>query len=272
MPGRFRSSDIALARRIEAGHADSTILASNSQDSGSAVEAIAGGWAVILSADSPFNQAVGIGMSGPVPETEMDRLERFYHERGSPAIIDLCALADPSALIMVQQRGYVVREMTNVLVRGVESAEPESRGPGLSVEPVDAAGIEAWARLVMRGFLETDEIPEDQAAALARSAPSLYAFFGLIDGERLAGAAMEVQRGLATLFGDATLIPGRGRGLQLLMIRERLRRAAELGCDLASASVWPGTVSHRNYERAGFELVYMRVKVSLAKPLDRAAC
>ncbi len=227
---------------------------------------MAGGWAVFVDTDSPFNQAVAVGMSGPLPDTEMDRLERFYHDRGSPAIIDLCALADPSALILVQQRGYVVREITNVLVRGIEKTTLEPGAAGLTIEPVGEGVSGDWSRLVMRGFMETDDIPEEQATALANAAPTQHMFFGLIDGERIGGAAMEVQHGLATLFGDATLVRGRGRGLQLRLIQERLHRAAELGCDLASASVWPGTVSHRNYERAGFQLVYMRVKVSLAKP------
>jgi hypothetical protein len=75
---------------------------------------------------------------------------------------------------------------------------------------------------------------------------------------------MDVHAGLATLIGDATLVPARGRGLQLALIRHRLRRAAQLGCDLASASVVPGSISHRNYERAGFHFVYARVKVSRA--------
>jgi hypothetical protein len=73
---------------------------------------------------------------------------------------------------------------------------------------------------------------------------------------------MDVHAGLATLFGDSTLVQARGHGLQLALIRHRLLRAAQLGCDLATASVVPGGVSHRNYERAGFELVYGRVMVS----------
>ncbi len=94
--------------------------------------------------------------------------------------------------------------------------------------------------------------------------PRIEAFFGLWESTRGAGAAMDVHAGLATFFGDATLVPARGHGLQVALIRQRLRRAAELGCDLATASVVPGSSSHRNYERAGFQLVYGRVMVALA--------
>jgi len=54
---------------------------------------------------------------------------------------------------------------------------------------------------------------------------------------------------------------GRGRGFQSALIAERLRQAARNGCDLAMASVLPGSLSHRNYERAGFQLIYMRVNL-----------
>jgi hypothetical protein len=87
------------------------------------------------------------------------------------------------------------------------------------------------------------------------------AFFGLDGGRRVAGAAMAVQTGLATLFGDATLVQARGHGMQLALIRHRIRRAVQLGCDLASAAVVPGGISNRNYERAGFQLVYARIMV-----------
>ncbi len=39
----------------------------------------------------------------------------------------------------------------------------------------------------------------------------------------------------------------------------RLAAAQQQGCDVAMASVLPGSASHRNYERAGFELVYIRM-------------
>jgi hypothetical protein len=35
-----------------------------------------------------------------------------------------------------------------------------------------------------------------------------------------------------------------------------------MGCDLASASVMPGSISHRNYERAGFQMLYARIMVA----------
>ncbi len=65
----------------------------------------------------------------------------------------------------------------------------------------------------------------------------------------------------ALLFADSTLEKYRGRGLHLALIRARLQHAAELGCDLATASTAPGSTSQRNYERAGFRVIYTKLNM-----------
>jgi GNAT superfamily N-acetyltransferase len=261
----FSSTDMALARRIEAGHAHSAMASTR----GISVEAIAGGWAIFHQADSPVTQAIGVGMNGSVASAELDRLEAFFHHRGSAAIIDLCTLADASLLGMIQERAYVVREISHVLVRRLDPHENFAAAtPGISVQPVAPHEFPSWVRLTLQGFAGQDDIPEEQVAMMASANPWPEAFLGLWDTSRVATAAMDVHAGLATLFGDATLVQARGHGLQLALIRHRLQRAAQLGCDLATASVLPGSISHRNYERAGFQLVYARVMVSRALSRD----
>jgi len=257
---RFSSADVALAQRIEAGHAHSGKLFAHPD----ALESVAGGWAVFQGIDSPMTQAIGIGMSGPVRPADLDRLEAFFHERGSPAVIDLCTLAEPGLLAMIVDRGYVVREISNVMVRRLDRSEtfPDKPGEGIAVQAVAESDRRSWARLIIQGFSGEENAPEEHVAFLAASRPGLEAFFGSFGGARVSTAATGAEAGLATLFGDATLASARGHGLQLALIRHRLRRAAELGCDLASASVVPGGSSHRNYERAGFQLVYARIMVA----------
>ena len=87
-----------------------------------------------------------------------------------------------------------------------------------------------------------------------------------LGGKPAAAAGMSMEAGVALLAGDATLPASRGLGLQGLLVRERIARAARAGCDLAMACVLPGSGSHRNYERAGFQLVYMRVNVKRPRP------
>jgi len=53
----------------------------------------------------------------------------------------------------------------------------------------------------------------------------------------------------------------RKRGAQSILIGARLTWAVEQGCDLATTTTQPGSSSQRNYERAGFRVVYTRAKV-----------
>jgi hypothetical protein len=164
---------------------------------------------------------------------------------------------------MLQERGYQIREIANVLLRRVDQDEKfDLDPPGLAVEPVAVQEFPSWARMVVQGFAGADDVPEEHVAMLTSDDPRLHAFFGSWNASRCGGAAMDVHEGLATFFGDATLVHARGHGVQLALLRQRLQKAAELGCDLATASVVPGSISHRNYERAGFQLVYGRVMVS----------
>jgi predicted acetyltransferase len=65
--------------------------------------------------------------------------------------------------------------------------------------------------------------------------------------------------GLAILFADSTAARYRRRGFHRELIAVRLREARTQGCDLAAASVSPGSASQRNYERAGFQVAYTKV-------------
>jgi GNAT superfamily N-acetyltransferase len=267
MTAWYSTADRALAQRIELGHAHSGLAFAQAAEP--AVEEIAGGWAVFQGIDLPSTQALAVGMRGPVTKEEMDRLEDFFHSRGSAAIIDLCTLADPSVLEMTQDRGYVVREISNVLARPLElnlkledgTANQQSE---ISMEEAEPQGIREWARIVIAGFSETEEVAEDQVATLTTPSASARALFSLYQGKRVGAAGMDLHNGVATFFGDATLKQWRGRGLQLASIRHRLRQAAVAGCDAASASTLPGSTSHRNYERAGFQLLYVRTMLGRA--------
>ena len=70
---------------------------------------------------------------------------------------------------------------------------------------------------------------------------------------------MKIRYGLATLFADSTATRYRRRGLQRDLISVRLKEAHARSCDLATASVSPGSISQRNYERAGFQVAYTKI-------------
>ncbi len=212
---------------------------------------------------SPMTHAVGIGFRGSVPDQEMKGIERFFRERGSSCVIDLCPLADASVLGFLQAQPYRVTEFSNVLARRISPDEIFVQSSGEQAADLRIASeheIPYWARVVSEGFSEYMPVSDDMVDLMAATCQNAQCWFAGRD-EPAGGAAMSVQEDVALFFGDALLRRARGRGWQSLLIRARLAAAQRQGCDLAMATVLPGSVSHRNYERAGFELIYMRVNL-----------
>ena len=62
-------------------------------------------------------------------------------------------------------------------------------------------------------------------------------------------------------YADAAAsFSGERGGLQSALLRERMRYAAERGCDLAMMVAEAGSESQRNAERQGFRIAYTRLK------------
>ncbi len=258
MGSTFRSSDLELARRLEAAEAANAFSLARAA-SGFETEAIAGGCAIFAGANSPLTHAMGCGLSGPVSADEIERLEAFFFTRGSECLIDLCPMADLGLVQAVIDRGYSIIEFNNLLVRKLTPADGEWSFVGTHIEPVVEATRIEWINLVADSF----EAPAELLSNVPVYGDTLLVRLG---GMPAAAAGMATEDGVALLFGDATLQGSRGLGLQSGLIRERVARAARAGCDLAMACVLPGSGSHRNYERAGFQLFYMRVNIKRSIP------
>ncbi len=260
------SSDRALAARLEAVEAENVagmarLLGRVLPGSGAAAEPLGGGFAVFAGLGSPMTHAVGIGMNGPVSAQEFDRLEEFFRARGSASVIDLCPLADLSVVEHIQARGYRILEFNNLLARRTASEDQFTRSPEWRVEIAAADQMEIWTRTVMQGFEEREEVNPESLRVMSATCSGGLCWLGM-EGKQPAGAAaMVLHEGAAAFYGDATLVHARRRGLQSALISARLEYARDQGCDLAFATVLPGSSSHRNYERAGFQLIYMRVNL-----------
>lgn len=239
-------ADLALARRIEWAEAR------NAAGCGESIE-IAGGLAAFSGVGSPLTHAVGLGLNAPVTASELDRLEDFYRSRGSGISIELCPLADWSLLELLGQRGYRIVECNNVL------AAPIAGTPDARVHITRDECL--WSRIMLEGFFNRPEFTalELDTAARVFHLENASAFLALSHGAPAAAGAMNTRGNLALLFADGTLPPYRHQGLHLALIRARLHHAANLACDLATAATMPGSVSQRNYERAGFRVLYTKL-------------
>lgn len=271
MPHMFSTADLALARRVEAaeaanGFSVARAVATASPGTGAVAEPFLGGCALFGGVGSPMTHALGIGMSGPVTSEDLDRMEAFFRQRGSPVLIDLCPLADVSLLELVFSRGYRVIEFNNVIIRRISGEEARPQPVPADSVTVSLAGerdLDTWNRTVARGFQERDDVDDAFVEMLAGTSLFGQCYLARTEQDAVGGALMSMQGGIACFYGDATVLAARRRGAQSALIQSRLADAERAGCDLAMACVLPGSASHRNYERAGFELLFMRVNLSL---------
>ena len=265
--------DLALARRIEwaeahAGRAFSVATRAADPAGGAAAEPHCGGWALYSGAGSPVNQALGIGLDGPVTATAFEALERFFFERGEPAVYEICPFSDPSLLPLLAERGYRMAELSQVLFRPIDGFLPAPHGAGLEVSRVGSDEAMLWSEIVARGFFEGEEAPADLVRIMAGMAlsESTSSWIVRCHGVAAGGGSVQQAQGVALFAGQSTLPAYRGRGIQGALIREGLAYARSQGADLAAAMTLPGSGSQRNFERAGFLVAYTRIKVQRDLP------
>jgi GNAT superfamily N-acetyltransferase len=252
-------ADALLARRIEAAEAAN---ARGCSTPGASVLEVAGGCAIFVGADSPLTQAVGIGLNGPVSEAEIGALETFFRCRGARVAIDLCPLADPGLLEALAGRGYRPTEFNNVLVKELAGSEIVLTP---RVRRAVAGEDDPWSYTVGRGFFDQPQLTtaEMDVGRAIFAMPGAMCYLGVVEtGEGASGAALAIRGGLATLFADTTIRQFRCQGLHRELIAARLNEAIARGCDMATASTLPGSVSQRNYERMGFQVVYTKVTLA----------
>ena len=233
---------------------------------GAAQESIAGGWAVFTGVGSPISEARGLGMTGPVTEDDMDRLEAFYHSRGDAIRMEVCPLADASLHQLLAKRAYRLLEFSNMLMRPLQPGEQFAENHrGVATRFIQPCEARLWAETVGRGFAEhfpmTDELL-DIMSCWAHSTIGVC-LLGTVDGEVAGGGAVAMHDRVALLGGAATLPASRKRGVQSALLQARLAHAAAAGCDLAMTVTLPGSGSQRNVERQGFRVVYTRAKFTL---------
>ena len=250
-------SDAVLARRLES--AEAANARDTSVHSGARMLEVGGGCAIFAGADSPLTQAVGIGLNGPVPRMEIERLEEFFRQGGAPLTIDLCPLADSGFVEELRARGYRPTEFNNVLIKRLPGTE-------MAMTPRVRRAIEGeadlWSHTVGVGFFEQHELTTEEldVGRAIFAMPGALCYIAVTEnGEPAAGAALAIHAGLATLFADSTILRFRRTGLHRELIQARLNEALAQGCDMATASTLPGSPSQRNYERLGFQVAYTKV-------------
>jgi hypothetical protein len=254
---------LELARRIDRAEIDFCALAAGE---GVASLEIAGGRALCAVEGSPLNKVLGLGLGAAVEDPDLDAIEAFYDERGIPVQIELCPLASPGLASRLTARGYQLQAFENQLARTVDAgAAPE---PGLRVTGVPPELDDTWLEVVSTGFAAADgtaataDVPPDVVERIRGvmrgfAHPALERLLVWVDGEPAGAACAYVIDGVLGVTGTSTLPSFRRRGVQQAVLASALNRGRGRA-SLAIATVDPGSVSQRNFERFGFQVVYTR--------------
>ncbi|GLY36791.1 GNAT family acetyltransferase [Amycolatopsis sp. NBRC 101858] len=264
MDGERLFCDTALAERIE--RAEARLIAESSDaarmrrgDTIGFARPLAGGVASFAEADSPFNKIAGLGFDG-LPDA-LDEVEAAFAELGAPVQVELCQLADPALGVFFTERGYRLESFENVLGRRVTGAGfPED------VRPIRDDELERWLSEVAdavavadtEGLPSHEDFPRQTVIDAMADMAGVTRYAAWRGGEFAGGASFRVTDGIAQFTGAATVPAHRRRGVQTALLRARLTAAAAAGCDVAVVTTQPGSKSHQNVQRQGFDLLYAR--------------
>jgi GNAT superfamily N-acetyltransferase len=225
----------------------------------------AGATVVFDGIDAPTTQTFGLGLFEELTPAGLDEIERFFLDRGAEVMHEVSPFAGTATLDLLCARGYRPFEISSVLYRAVEPPD-ETHAHNIRVRIAGLDEAQLWSDINARGW--THEHPEFEdfvraAGVMLVAREGSPCFLAESDGAPGAAGALIVHEGVA-LFGGAATVPElRRHGLQAALLNERMRYAAEHGCDLAMMVAEAGSNSQRNAERKGFRVAYTRLKWKL---------
>ncbi len=266
-------ADLELSKRLECAEGRACVEFADARrrlfpDSGTEWIECGGAYAVFDGVDSPITQTFGLGICEELTAANLDRIEKFFFDRGASVDHEVSPHAGVAALNLLCERGYRPIELSNVMYRLVDA--PLTPPPAnIRVRVIDESDAALWSDISARGWAHDhpeffDFLRQFGAIACARkNGPS---FLAEVDGRPGAAGVLCIHEGVALFGGSATIPELRRRGLQSALLNERMRYAHDHGCDIAMMVALPGSDSQRNAERKGFHVAYTRTKWRLPKP------
>lgn len=221
-------------------------------------QALGHGWLVADSLGSWAEYAVGLGMHGPEPAGQVQKLVDYYVSRGRVPRLQVPQGADPSWLDSLTSMGFRAYDVDTVLVRALGGPLPQRKGPisFTRVDPQNPEHLRLWVQAQCDGF-RPHETPSPGAIEIAErvaKSPRSICLLVFWEAELAASGGVEFYEQSGVLFGGATLPEFRKRGLQSALIERRLHIAKERGAQYALIGSEPDGPTQRNASRAGFEV------------------
>ena len=210
-----------------------------------------------------INRVVGLGVSTPATEAQIDRILEFARRAGVRRLfVQLAPTAAPQDVTLwLAARGAQSYNRWVRLSRSATTPLPAVAPTQLRVAHVEPQQAGAFAQVVREGFGMPPVLDEWIASTVGRAG---WHHYGAWDGDDLvATGALFVNRDTAWLGFAVTRADHRGQGAQTALILHRCRQAAMLGCTwiiVETAEEHPErpAPSYRNLLRLGFTEEYRR--------------
>ena len=218
----------------------------------------AGGATVLCVHEAPespmLNRVVGLGADRPATESEVDAALAAIGP-GVTYYVAVAPGARPAELpAWLWARGLSPAWGWMVFRRGVEDAPPAHTTLRVA-EVVTSDERAAFARVVRVSY----GLPEAVEATIANAPEGGWQCWLALEGDEPAGAAALFAADGAAYLGLAGTLPEhRDKGAQAALLAARIRRAAQLGCDVVVTETGERrddrpSNSYRNILRAGFK-------------------
>jgi GNAT superfamily N-acetyltransferase len=266
-------ASVALAARIDRAEGRlcagiARAVAAHNPGERSVVIDIAGGVAVFAAAGSPTNKMIGIAFDAAADERALEAVEAAFAERGADLQAEVSTLASPAMHALLARRGYEPRGFEHQLGHSLAAIDP-GRPDGVAIDVIGREELDAFIDVLAAGFSSPDtggvggDVTPPSGAlrsflTLTMQDEGFRPFAARVDGTMVGAASLRIDGGIAQFTGAATLPAFRRRGVQTALLRERLCRAREAGCELAVVTTQPASKSQQNVQREGFELLYAR--------------
>ena len=279
-------ADLMLARRIdgfEARGLKAIVEAAQRLNANSRafVKPLGRGFAVYTGPNSPANKIIGVGFDDEIDGRMLEEVEREYFERGIDIQAEVATLASPVVHALFTARGYRLQGFESVLGRNLTDSDPSPNEIAqVTMEIVRKSALSSWIDVVITGFEHPDETgagsgvetPPRQAIEEAffqfAETPGFRAYLARIGETAVGGGCLRMDEGIAQLCGASTLPKFRRRGIQSALLNRRLNDAHSAGCDVGIMTAQPGSKSHFNAQRQGFELLYSRALLVKPAPAE----
>ncbi|MFE4468009.1 GNAT family N-acetyltransferase [Leifsonia sp. NPDC056824] len=172
-----------------------------------------GGW-TLRAADGVTNRANSVLTCGEVPDVEaaIERAERWYRERGIPAVFQVSPATAPALVAALAAREYREHSQTDILVADraevVAAAAADTAAPISTSDTPPPGWLATWWAVDGRG----GDAERDIVARILNAGAALYAWAGPAEAPD-AVARLALAEDWAGLYAVATLPAARRRGL-----------------------------------------------------------